>query len=180
MREPVFVDVNYELGVTLSPDTNLLEAIHAIENELALEHPRRAWLLLSVCRLFMLLVCESGGSRLMAGYMQRSQRDMAQAVYQQIVENTGTPAELASLAGRFGVSEASLRSYFSRVYGQTPAAFARTHALNEAARLLAQTDQPIAQVSQACGYANPSKFSAAFCHAHGINPLEYRRRSRLA
>ena len=51
--------------------------------------------------------------------------------------------------------------------------------LREAARLLAETELSVAEVAQACGYANPSKFSAAFRREQGMNPLEFRRRSRL-
>ena len=105
---------------------------------------------------------------------------MAQAVYQHIIDRPSPVAGLAGLADRFGVSEASLRSYFSRVYGETPAAFARELALRRAAVLLSEGDLSVAEVSQACGYTNPSKFSAAFRREYGANPLEYRRRSRVS
>ena len=172
--------VPHELGVTLSPSAGLLEAIHTVEDELAQDSPRRAWLLMATIRLFLLLAGEDGGgSREMTSYLQRSQRDMAQAVYRQIVGRRVPTANLGPLAERFGVSESSLRGYFERVYGLSPAAFARAHALAEAARLLAQSDQSVADIGQACGYTNPSKFSAAFRRAYNVNPLEYRRRSRL-
>lgn len=168
------------LGSNLVPEGELASAVQAIEMELLREAPRSSWLLLHLCCLLMQLVAMDLDAAAHGGaYLQRSHRDMAQAVYQHIIATTSPSADLAPLAARFGVSEASLRAYFSRVYGQSPAAFARAHALAEAARLLRETDLPVADVSQACGYANPSKFSAAFHRAHGANPLEYRRRSRL-
>ena len=171
----------HELGITLSPRPELLETVHAIEDELAQTSPRRARLLLATVHLFMLLADEDGGgSREIASYLQRSQRDMAQAVYQQLQTTNAPQANLAPLAERFGVSEASLRSYFARVYGQSPASFARARALHEAERLLRESDRSVADISQVCGYANPSKFSAAFRRAYGVNPLEYRRRARLS
>ncbi|MBQ9006419.1 MAG: helix-turn-helix transcriptional regulator [Atopobiaceae bacterium] len=173
--------VPHELGVTLSPEGSLLDAVHSLESELAHDQPRSAWLLLYTCKLFMLLAeLDLGGLQVTSGYLQRSQRDIAQEVYQQIMADVAPSVDLRALSVRLGVSEASLRSYFSRVYGQSPAAFARSHALSSAARMLAETSLPVADISQACGYANPSKFSAAFRRAYDVNPLEYRRRSRLA
>ena len=172
--------LQHDLGVTLLPGGELAEAIHAIELELALARPRPSWLLLGTCRLLMVLAQTDLEACRMAGfYLRRSQRDMAQLVHQRLTERFAPKANLASLAKELGVSEASLRSYFVRVYGQSPASFVRARALGEAARLLREADLPVADVSQACGYANPSKFSAAFSRAYGANPLEYRRRARL-
>lgn len=170
-----------ELGATLAPTGELAEAVAAMERELAMETPRQPWLLLQSLRLFMLLAETDLATLEVAGsYLRRSQRDMAQAVYQQLCEQVSPTANLAPLACRFGVSEASLRAYFARVYGESPASFARSRALSQAAQMLAETDRPVAEVGSACGYANPSKFSAAFKRAYGANPLEYRRRARLA
>ena len=169
-----------DLGVCIAPEGELARAVRAVEAELAREVPRQGWLALATCGLFLALAEPDASSAPVAGsYLQRSQRDMAQTVYQQIVERVSPVANLAGLAERFGVSEASLRGYFVRVYGQTPASFARERALAEASRLLAQTDRSVADVALSCGYANPSKFSAAFRREHDMNPLEYRRRSRL-
>ncbi|MBP3892538.1 MAG: AraC family transcriptional regulator, partial [Atopobiaceae bacterium] len=170
-----------ELGMNLVPSGELADTVHAISAELALDCPRHPWLLLHSCRLLMLLAStDLDGSRVTGTYLQRGQRDMAQAVYQQIVERMSPSADLVPLASRLGVSEASLRAYFERVYGTSPAAFARNRVLREAARLLAETARPVADIALACGYTNPSKFSAAFRREHGVNPLEYRRRSRLS
>lgn len=168
------------LGINLTPSGRLAQAVESLEAELALDGPRSPWLLLRVCELLMLLVeLDMQGQQSAGSYLQRSQRDMAQAVYQHIMDTGATPESLATLAEGFGVSEASLRAYFTRVYGESPASFARRKTLNEAARLLSQTNIAIADIGQSCGYANPSKFSAAFRRLFGVNPLEYRRRSRL-
>ena len=169
------------LGTIVTPAGQLAQVVDALVGELATERPRNAWLLIYVCELLMLLVeADFSNSMKPGSYLRRSQRDMAQAVYRHIVSHMAPDTGLGALSVRFGVSEASLRSYFSRVYGQSPAAFAREHALAAAAQLLAQTNRSIADVSQACGYANPSKFAAAFRRAYDVSPLEYRRRSRLS
>lgn len=170
-----------ELGINLKPEGELATAVQDLLAELELADPRDPWLLLRLCQLLVALVgSDLSFANTPAAYLQRGQRDMAQVVYQHIIDRPSPVVGLAGLAGRFGVSEASLRSYFSRVYGETPAAFARRHVLRRAARLLTEGDLSVAEVSQACGYANPSKFSAAFRRVYGANPLEYRRRSRLS
>ena len=177
LRQTLFAD---GLGSTLVPHGELAGAVKAIEQELSRERPRRNWLLLRVCELLLALAeCDLGSAGIAGSYLRRSQRDLAQAVYQHLAGSVSPEASLGGLASRFGVSEASLRSDFSRVYGCSPASYARSRALSEAARLLAETDWSVADIGQACGYANPSKFSAAFRRAYDVNPLEYRRRIRL-
>lgn len=169
------------LGMSLAPCNELAEAVRSLESELSRELPRQGWLVLGVFGLLLALSeCDLDSAEVAGTYLRRSQRDLAQAVYQHLVADFSPAANLGGLAARLGVSEATLRGYFERVYGQSPSAFARTRVLSEAARLLASTDRPIADVAQTCGYANPSKFSAAFRRAYDTNPLEYRRRSRLA
>lgn len=169
------------LGAILVPAGPLDEAVKAVAAELSLPQPRTGWLLLRAIGLLMALTQMDLNSLATTGsYLLRSQRDMAQAVHQRLVGVTGPAANLGSLARHFGVSEASLRSYFARVYGESPAAFVRRRTLAEAARLLLETDRKVADIGLACGYANPSKFSAAFRRAYGVNPLEYRRRSRFS
>ncbi|MEZ6192016.1 MAG: AraC family transcriptional regulator [Phycisphaerales bacterium] len=47
------------------------------------------------------------------------------------------------------------------------------------AELLAKTDQPIAAVARACGFADPSYFAKVFQQHHGESPRAYRQRARL-
>ena len=169
------------LGTTFVPQGDLAAAVHALEAELSRECPRQNWLCLRVAELLIALAeCDLTSVETAGSYLQRSQRDLAQAVYQHLISNGSPEANLGALAERLGVSETSLRGYFSRVYGQTPAAFARARSLAKAAELLARSELTVADVSQACSYANPSKFSAAFKRAYDVNPLEYRRRAKLA
>ena len=166
--------------VTVKPTGELLDAVEGIVRELGRQSPRRTHLLLDACRLLLIIAeADLEALRLSGAYLQRSQRDMAQAIYEQIVGVTSPVVDLRPLAAKFGVSEASLRTYFSKVYGSTPAAFARAHALRTAAEMLAQGDASVSEVALACGYSNPSKFAAAFRRLMGTTPLEYRRRCRM-
>ena len=48
--------------------------------------------------------------------------------------------------------------------------------MNIAAKQLKETDKNISDIALSLGYANPSKFSAAFTAVYGILPKEYRKR----
>lgn len=77
------------------------------------------------------------------------------------------------MAKEIGVSATTLNNWFSSLYGMTAAAYLRHIRMEEAASLLNQ-GMHVADVSIAVGYANPSKFAAAFKREHGIAPSEFR------
>ena len=49
------------------------------------------------------------------------------------------------------------------------------HRMEQAARLLRETERSVADIAQAVGYDSPSRFSAAFKETYGVLPREYRR-----
>lgn len=135
---------------------------------------------LATCRLLRALHdIDPSARREHATYLQRSQRDIAHELHRRIECANGTPLAMAQVAQELGVSESSLRSYFTRVYGTTPGTFARSRMLQHAAQQLACTALPVSDIAAQAGYGNPSKFSAAFRREMGMTPLEYRRRSKL-
>ena len=83
------------------------------------------------------------------------------------------------LARRFGVSETSLKNYFRSVYGCGYAEYQQTIRMQKSAELLGTTDEKIADIASAVGFATQAKFGAAFKECYGMTPLEYRRQCRL-
>lgn len=165
---------------TTKPSGALFHAVEALSDLLTRREPDRGLLLASTCQLFALLnELDPSAARISSAYLQRSQRDLARLLRASIDANPAAPSNLVDIAADSGVGEASLRSYFSRMYGITPAAYARRAVLQQAAEMLASGDIPVSDVAVECGYSNPSKFSAAFKRAFGANPVEYRRRKRL-
>jgi len=70
--------------------------------------------------------------------------------------------------------------YFSRIFkqvtGYTFGEYVTRVRLEEAKRLLRETDLPIAEVARRVGYQNPGYFSGIFRRHLGISPSEYRER----
>lgn len=73
-----------------------------------------------------------------------------------------SPVPAATVARAVGVTPRQLERLFRRYLGQTPAAYATGLRLDMARTLLHETALPVTEVASACGYATPSRFSAAF------------------
>lgn len=106
--------------------------------------------------------------------LTRGQMGVARAAHDRVLGSLAEPYDVARMAKEFGVSPNTLNSYFSDVYGATIPAFVRQRRMETAASLLRQGDASVAQAASAVGYANSSKFAAAFKRAFGVSPSEYR------
>ncbi len=83
---------------------------------------------------------------------------------------------LVALTGR---SHEHVSRTFRRLFGQTPSSYVNAIRMNQAARLLSDTDTPIMDVALDCGIEDLSHFYRLFRQTHGISPKRYRRRTRV-
>lgn len=104
------------------------------------------------------------------------QKELAEAAEAALTADLSTHISIRSLAEDFHVSETSLKTYFSALYGCTISAYVRKKRLGLAISLLENTSLPMSEVAARTGYQSQSKFSAFFRRATGITPLAYRRR----
>lgn len=86
-----------------------------------------------------------------------------------------TPPPAADWAGSMGMSRRAFETAFSRETGKTPYAYFLELRVNEARRLLSETDWTIARVGQAVGIPDPPRFSAFFRTQTGSTPSDWRR-----
>ena len=82
------------------------------------------------------------------------------------------------LAEDAGISASTLNAWFADLYGRTISAYVR-HARMELAATLLSEGSSVADASMEVGYANPSKFAAAFKKEHGLTPSEFRQLHRI-
>jgi LacI family transcriptional regulator len=80
-------------------------------------------------------------------------------------------AELARVAA---VSRRVLERKFREVVGQSPLQEIRRLRLARAARLLAETALPVAEIAGRCGFSAVQKLDDAFRREHGLAPRRYR------
>jgi len=88
------------------------------------------------------------------------------------------PPSLSDLASLCGISPRHLIRGFKQSTGQTLTAYAEATRLRHAARLLSETELPLADIARQLGFAAPSGFSHAFRRAVGETPSSFRRRLR--
>ncbi len=82
------------------------------------------------------------------------------------------PPDQTTLAQQVGVCDRTLQKGFKAVFGVTPFVYLTQQRMAEAAQLLRQPQQTVAEVANMVGYANPAQFAAAFKRQFGITPRE--------
>lgn len=86
------------------------------------------------------------------------------------------PWTVSTLAGRVGVSRATLAKRFAGLVGEPPLTYLTRWRMTLAADLLVEREAAgIAEVARAVGYSDAFAFSAAFKRIRGVNPSEFRR-----
>lgn len=113
----------------------------------------------------------------LAGY-QAEQIEIIKQVHDDLLTNLDTRVTIDSLAKKYHINQTTLKSMFKTVYGDSLAAHMKTHRLEEAAKLLTETNYSLAEISKMIGYENQSKFSQAFKEHFKILPKDYRKEKK--
>lgn len=79
------------------------------------------------------------------------------------------------LASKHYVSESNLRKKFTEVIGLSPKQYMINLRMEEAKRLLRQTDKAIESISSEVGFTSSSRFYDFFVKAVGVTPFEWRK-----
>lgn len=82
---------------------------------------------------------------------------------------------VSDVVRQLSIARRTLEQRFVRLIGRTPAAEIRRVRIEEAKRLLVETDKSIAEVGRSAGFSQQDLFSRTFRHSVGIPPSEYRR-----
>ena len=83
---------------------------------------------------------------------------------------------LEQLTRIFHIPATTLKSSFKAVYGVSVSHFVRKRKMQEAAKMLSETEETVLTIAGRFGYENASKFSAAFRAVMGVSPTEYRKK----
>ncbi|MDY0871154.1 helix-turn-helix domain-containing protein [Dongia rigui] len=88
--------------------------------------------------------------------------------------------DLATAGRESGLSAFHFLRLFARIVGATPHQYLIRARLRRAARLLAESDQPITDIAYDIGFGDLSNFVRTFGRAAGLSPREFRRRAHAA
>ena len=108
-------------------------------------------------------------------YFDRLMLERTRQTHGYLVAHQDSRITLAELAAKFHLSQSSLKLCFKALYGVPVAGYLRTVRMDTAARLLRESDLPVAEIAHRVGYEDPSRFSAAFRRHTGRRPTELRR-----
>lgn len=86
----------------------------------------------------------------------------------------GSKLTLQTMAAELKVSPFHLQRTYKRVTGRSPAARLDVLRIDEACRLLAETEAGVAEAGAAVGFRAPSHFAAWFMKKTGLSPTDYR------
>lgn len=95
-----------------------------------------------------------------------------------IKEHFSEPITLEDIGEYAGMSKRGMEKAFLKHLGNSPATELRRIRLNNAKRLLTETDEKISAIAYDCGYSNSSNLSFAFNRETGMSPRAYRNRYR--
>lgn len=85
---------------------------------------------------------------------------------------------MEDVARRVGVSASRLSHVFRAQFGRSVGTYLRDLRVEAAARALRESDDSIATIAEACGFADQAHLCRMFRARHGAAPMEYRRRHR--
>lgn len=95
-----------------------------------------------------------------------------------IQEHYREPVTVDQIARVGGVSRRECFRCFRSAINQTPIEYLNQFRLSVAAHLLTDEDQPVACVSESCGFENISYFTKLFKRRYGVTPSQFRNREK--
>ncbi len=95
-------------------------------------------------------------------------------VLEYIEEHIGTDLSLEVLAREAGVSQFQFATVFQRQMGMSPNKHVHRLRMQNASRMLCESNRSVTEVALLCGFRTASHFGVAFQKHFGKRPLEYR------
>lgn len=87
----------------------------------------------------------------------------------------GSELSTAAIAASASVSESECLRCFRSTIGTTPIQYLKQYRLQQAARMLTDTDQKVSDIAVCCGFQDMSYFTRAFRETMGCVPTQYRK-----
>ena len=131
----------------------------------------------------MKILCSSEKRRYLcsAGYSfvdDENAHEKISEVYSFIKTNYGKPITLDDASRLTGMSPSALSRYFKKQSGSCFVDFLTSIRINRACYLLRETEYPVNQICEECGFQSISNFNKHFRKAEGLSPREYRAANR--
>lgn len=97
-------------------------------------------------------------------------------IYEELYKNYDKNISLEQLSSQYFISKYHLSRAFKKKYGTTIITALVSIRISKAKELLRFSNTPISEISQQCGFQDPSYFVKAFKKSEGVTPLTYRKK----
>lgn len=101
--------------------------------------------------------------------------DIADSLKRHLEELHNTKTAWNDNLGQIGLSQKRMVEVFKNVYGITPKVYVDSLRLDEAKKLLSETDEKIIDIGASVGFGSLSTFNRFFKEQTGKSPLEFRK-----
>lgn len=160
LRDPVYVTTRL---------ANIYDTFHAAER---VSEPRMSKYITDILTEFATAACDSDAPA-------QRQPHAIEDVLAYISGHLSEPLPIGELAARAFMSEYHFIRVFKRKTGYTPHAYIVDARMHAAKYLLINSDIPLKQLCEECGFTDTSSFCAAFKRKNGVSPIEFRRQSEI-
>ena len=164
-------------GVTALPAGERISRIFDVLYGLP-EAMRPAYCRLKVQELLLFLVQVDPAKEKSLNRVLSQQVEVVKEIHRELTARLDRRPTIEELSRRYLMNTTALKTTFKAVYGQPIAAYMKGCRVREAARLLRETDDPVAEIARRVGYESQSKFTGAFRELEQVSPTEYRRQQR--
>lgn len=168
---PVFVPASHPVFQQLSDAFRALD--HAFAGGVMPSAP--AQLRIKAALLTILAALQDGGLLTFSRPSVDRRVEEWKRVLSFIHENYQSKIYVSQLARLMNMNEQYFCRSFKRAMGHPPVAYLNAYRLQQAQRLLRQTDLPVSEVALACGFGNLGHFMAEFKKATAMTPLQMRK-----
>ena len=137
-------------------------------------------LAMMVARMQVVFLKRHGGQSQYSLHLQSQQSDVPLApLLQWMIEHPRADLTVEALAERANMSVRNFYRSFEGATGQSPANWVEAMRVENAKRLLCQTDAQAEQIAYASGFSSYERMRRSFIRRMGISPLTYRKRFGL-
>ncbi|PIF45520.1 AraC-like DNA-binding protein [Chryseobacterium sp. 52] len=131
---------------------------------------KRIYLEAKVSELMLLQLEQCIGNQSARSSLLRKDEEKIYAVRDYIINNLNNTCSLIDLAHQVGTNEFTLKKGFKEIFGTTVFNFWNDTKMEQAKKMLLESEMNISEISEEIGYKNPRHFSAAFKRKYGTIP----------
>ncbi len=111
----------------------------------------------------------------LSNYLKTPAKNLPDRIRSYLIQNFASDISLDQLCDAFYCSRATLSASFRKAYGRSIMEYLNAIRMEKALELLArQSDMPIREIAEACGFSDQNYFTKAFRKYHGKTPREAR------